>query len=369
LNFDLSEEQRLLQSTARDWFAARYQPADMRRLLDTQAGGRNGGALADHTDALAEMGFLGMLVDPAHGGGGLSVLDLAVVAEEAGRVLAGVPLASTAAEAATLLGQLGGPDADGVLRDLAAGKVTLAVVHGPALDGVERLTGTAEPAPDARRATAYLVVLDGGDRLVLVRRGQGAGPVEQAATDPSRGIARVRFEAAPATVVASGPALQAALARARAVGATILSAEDLGAATRCLELAVEYARQRVAFGRPIGSFQAIKHMCVDMFVAVEQLRPLVWFAAWAADADPGQLPLAAAAARAYAADALERCAADCIQVHGGIGFTWEHDAHLFWRRAKVDRLLYGDAAANRDVVAGLGLAGVAGATAAQPASS
>jgi len=338
LNFDLSEEQRLLQSTARDWFAARYQPADMRRLLDTQAGGRNGGALADHTDALAEMGFLGMLVDPAHGGGGLSVLDLAVVAEEAGRVLAGVPLASTAAEAATLLGQLGGPDADGVLRD-------------------------------ARRATAYLVVLDGGDRLVLVRRGQGAGPVEQAATDPSRGIARVRFEAAPATVVASGPALQAALARARAVGATILSAEDLGAATRCLELAVEYARQRVAFGRPIGSFQAIKHMCVDMFVAVEQLRPLVWFAAWAADADPGQLPLAAAAARAYAADALERCAADCIQVHGGIGFTWEHDAHLFWRRAKVDRLLYGDAAANRDVVAGLGLAGVAGATAAQPASS
>ena len=124
-----------------------------------------------------------------------------------------------------------------------------------------------------------------------------------------------------------------------------------------VDAAVSYAKLRTQFGRTIGSFQAIKHSCVDMFVLTEQLRSLVWFAAWAADADPDQLPMAAAAAHAYAADAFEQCAESAIQVHGGIGFTWEHDAHLYWRRAKVDRLLFGDSAHARDTVAELALAG------------
>jgi alkylation response protein AidB-like acyl-CoA dehydrogenase len=123
-------------------------------------------------------------------------------------------------------------------------------------------------------------------------------------------------------------------------------------------MSVEYARQRVAFGRPIGSFQAIKHMCVDMFVATEQLRSLVWFAAWAADTNSDELATASSAVRAFAADSLELCSASTIQVHGGIGFTWEHDAHLYWRRGKVDRLLYGDAAEHRDAVAKLALQSV-----------
>jgi len=124
-----------------------------------------------------------------------------------------------------------------------------------------------------------------------------------------------------------------------------------------VQMGVAYAKEREAFGRAIGSYQAVKHMLVDAWVGVDQLRSLVWWAAWAADAAPAELPLAASAAKAYAAEAFERAAETCIQVHGGIGFTWEHDAHLFWRRAKVDRLLLGDEAEHLDTVARLVVGG------------
>jgi alkylation response protein AidB-like acyl-CoA dehydrogenase len=145
------------------------------------------------------------------------------------------------------------------------------------------------------------------------------------------------------------------------VAAVVMAAEDLGGADRCVQLGVAYAQQREAFGRAIGSYQAIKHMLVDAWVGVDQLRSLVWWAAWAADASPAELPLAASAAKAYAAEAFERAAGTLIQVHGGIGFTWEHDAHLFWRRAKVDRLLLGDEAEHLDAVARLAVDGALGA--------
>ena len=356
MNFDLSDEQRLLQDTARDWFSGRCAPADMRRLLDGAAGA------PDHTAALAEMGFLGMLVDAGHGGGGLSVLDLAVVAEEAGRVLAGVPLVSTAGQATSLLTACGGGEAaEGVLRDLAAGREVVAVVEAAGLDldhqgDSSGGAGRAGLVLDAARATSLLLVA--GDVLVhLPVSAPGVTVVQDPQLDPTRAIGQVRLEGARGRRIARGAEVTAAAARARDVARAVLAAEDLGSAVRCLETAVEYAGSRVAFGRPIGSFQAIKHSCVDMFVLTEQLRSLVWFAAWAADADPAQLPLAAAAAHAYAADAFEQCAESAIQVHGGIGFTWEHDAHLFWRRAKVDRLLFGDADSARDSVAELALAG------------
>jgi alkylation response protein AidB-like acyl-CoA dehydrogenase len=128
-----------------------------------------------------------------------------------------------------------------------------------------------------------------------------------------------------------------------------------------VQLGVAYAKDRQAFGRPIGSYQAVKHMLVDAWVGVEQLRSLVWWAAWAADAAPGELPLAASAAKAGAASVFEQAAGTLIQVHGGIGFTWEHDAHLFWRRAKVDRLLLGDEAEHLDAVARLAVDGALGA--------
>lgn len=135
-----------------------------------------------------------------------------------------------------------------------------------------------------------------------------------------------------------------------------MAAEDLGAAVACLDLSVAYAKDRHAFGRAIGSFQVIKHMCVDAYIAVEQLRTLVWYAAWCESGEPELFPLVASAARTYAAETLDRCAETQLQVHGGVGATWEHDAHLFWRRAQVDKAVLGDPVHHREVVARAALA-------------
>ena len=333
MNFALDEQQLLLQRTAREWFEAHGGPAAMRAMLD-------GAAAPDLGDALAAVGFLGVLVDEERGGSGLEVLDLAVVAEEAGRTLSTAPLVGGAGWAASLLRSAESEPASWVLSEIASGSERIAVVEE---DGA--------PVIGARDATAFLAV--GGGDLVLGRR-DSAGITEQPQMDPTRGLARVRVPRGKPL----GRVAPEEVERARHVAEVVLAAEDLGTAARCLDMAVDYAKQRVAFGRPIGSFQAIKHTCVDMFAAVEQLRSLVWYAAWCADHDLPQLPVAASAAKAYSAEAVERCASSSIQVHGGIGFTWEHDAHLYWRRAKVDRVLLGDAARHHVRVAELAMARV-----------
>jgi len=333
MNFALDEQQQLLQRTAREWFEAHAGPAEVRRMLD-------GAAPTDHAAALASVGFLGVLVDEAHGGSGLQVLDLAVVAEESGRALSTAPLLSSAGWAASLLRSVDGEAASTLLSGIANGGRRPAVVEesgGVVVDGL--------------RASDFLSVREG---VLWHAPRDGVEITEQPQLDPTRGLARVR----PAGGDALGRVSAEEVERARHVAEVVLAAEDLGAAARCQEMAVDYAKQRVAFGRPIGSFQAIKHMCVDMFAQVEQLRSLVWYGAWCADHDPAQLPLAASAAKAYSAGAVELCASSCIQVHGGIGFTWEHDAHLYWRRAKVDRVLLGDAARHHARVAELVLARV-----------
>ena len=332
MNFALDEQQLLLQRTAREWFEARGGPAAMRAMLD-------GAAAPDIGDALAAVGFLGVLVDEERGGSGLEVLDLAVVAEEAGRTLSTAPLIA-AAWVASLLRSLDTEPASAALSEIASGTMSIAVVEE---DGA--------PVIGALDATSFLAVC--GGELVVGRRDicEIAG---QPQMDPTRGLARVRVPGGKPM----GHIAPEEVERARRVAEVALAAEDLGTAARCLEMAVDYAKQRVAFGRPIGSFQAIKHMCVEMFAAVEQLRSLVWYAAWCADHDLPQLPVAASAAKAYSAEAVELCASTSIQVHGGIGFTWEHDAHLYWRRAKVDRVLLGDSAHHHARVAELALARV-----------
>jgi alkylation response protein AidB-like acyl-CoA dehydrogenase len=251
-------------------------------------------------------------------------------------VLAG-PSLVTAARAAVLLA--GAPD---LAAQLADGSAAFAVLDGP-------VTGSS-PSMDAAGATLFLGLDDGA--LVV---GEGEATPGRP-LDATRGLASVRLIAR--RVLAEDAAQL--WARARQVATVVLAAEDLGAADAAVRMAVGYAQQREAFGRRIGSYQAVKHMLVDAWVGVDQLRSLVWWAAWAADAAPDELPLAASAAKALAAEVLERAAETCIQVHGGIGFTWEHDAHLYWRRAKVDRLLLGDAAEHLDAVARLAVAGALG---------
>jgi alkylation response protein AidB-like acyl-CoA dehydrogenase len=318
VNFDLGPDQRDAAAGAREFFSGRTSPGAARAALE-------GARVEPGRKALADIGFLGITVPEAAGGAGAGVLDLAVVAEQGGAVLAG-PSLVTAARAAVLLA-----DHPDLAAQLADGSAGLAVLDGSA------------PAIDAVDATLFLALEDGA--LVV-----GEGDVEPGRPlDATRGLARVRLTSRRVLASAAGDLW----ARARQVAAVVLAAEDLGAADRCVQLGVAYAQEREAFGRTIGSYQAVKHMLVDAWVGVDQLRSLVWWAAWAADAAPAELPLAAAAAKAYAAEAFERAAETCIQVHGGIGFTWEHDAHLYWRRAKVDRLLLGDAAEHLDTVARL----------------
>ena len=322
MNFELDDDQRAAAAGARDFFTGSASAADARRALE-------GGPVGPGRKALADIGFLGITVPEDAGGAAGSVLDLAVVAEQAGAVLAG-PSLVTAARAAVLLD--GQPD---LLTALADGSTGFAVLDG------------AAPAIDALGADTFLALEDGA--LVV-----GSGELTAGTPmDATRGLASVRLTSRRVLVEDAA----ARWARARDTALVVLAAEDLGAAGRAVALGVEYARVRTAFGRQIGSYQAVKHALVDAWVGVEQLRSLVWWAAWAADAAPQELPLAAAAAKAFAAETLERAAETCIQVHGGIGFTWEHDAHLYWRRAKVDRLLLGDEAEHLDAVAGLVLAG------------
>ncbi|GAA4129263.1 acyl-CoA dehydrogenase family protein [Nocardioides fonticola] len=322
MDFDLSAEQRDLAAAAADFFSSSASPARSRAMLDDRTLAPEPGHAA-----LAGSGFAAITVPESAGGGGGSVLDLAVVAEQAGRVLAG-PSLVTAARVAVLLA---GDDAG--LAELASGERRFAVVD----DGAATL--------DAVGADTFLALA--GDRLVRAEGVVTPGdPI-----DATRGLGMVAL--GEQRVIAEDVALR--WRHAERVARVVLAAEDLGTAGRAVEIGVAYAQQRHAFGRAIGSYQAVKHALVDAYVEVEQLRSLVWWAAWAADEAPEELPLASAAAKAQAATALERAAETLIQVHGGIGFTWEHDAHLYWRRAKVDRFLLGDDVAAYDEVARLAL--------------
>ena len=305
MNFDLSDEQRALGSAARDFFSKAASPADSRNALE------DGSPTAPGLKAVVDTGFHAILQE------GGTVLDLAVVATEAGRVLAAPSIAG-----------FGRVSVLAPEQDLAAG---VAVVDGG-------------PALDAATATVFYALQDGA----LVRGTGTAVPGQP--IDPTRGLADVSLTTTEEVDGADR------WTRALQVGQVLLAAEGLGTAERAVELGVQYAKDRKAFGRAIGSYQAVKHALVNAFVGVEQLRSLVWWAAWAADENPDELPLAAAAAKGLSATVLEQATETLIQVHGGIGFTWEHDAHLFWRRAKVDRLLLGDDVEQYDTVARLALA-------------
>jgi len=325
MNFDLDDDQRDLASAAGDFLASAASPARARKVLD----GAPAEEVGPGRDGWVSSGFATVTVPEAAGGGGGTLVDLAVVAEQAGRVLAGPSLVSYA-RAAVLLADLPEP-----LAALAGGALRVAVVDDP------------RAVLDALGADTFLLLR--GDDLVLASgTATPATPI-----DPTRGLAPVDLGTGEVVL----PGARDRWDRARQVARVILAAEDLGAAARAVELGVAYAKERTAFGRAIGSYQAVKHALVDAYVRVEQLRSLVWWAAWAADDAPDELPLASAAAKGAAAVTLEQAADTLVHVHGGVGFTWEHDAHLYWRRAAVDRLLIGDDVGAFDEVARLATAG------------
>jgi alkylation response protein AidB-like acyl-CoA dehydrogenase len=328
MNFDFSDDQQAIKRTARDFLADRFTAERVRELAESSA--YDEGAWRE----MCELGWAGIFVDEEHGGQGLGVVELVILMEELGYALAPVPFLSNAAAGLAL--QFGGTDEQKAqwLPEIASGEARGTV--GRLDDGEARLV------PDADGADVIVLFTPGGGFIVEGTRAQ-VEPLET--MDPTRRFARVRAQAGDALAGEGGDSPYRI--------ATALSAELTGVAQRAMEMAVDYARERKQFGRPIGSYQAVSHRCAQMLLEVECARSASYYAGWCADAEQETLPLAASMAKAYASDAGWRVAGSSLQVHGGIGFTWEHDLHFFLKRAKVDGLLYGSAAEYRENVAAL----------------
>jgi alkylation response protein AidB-like acyl-CoA dehydrogenase len=338
MRFELSEDQREIQRTARELLAARFPLEKVR-----DAGG------AERWDEIVGLGWPELAIPENQEGQGLGIVELCVVAEEAGYALAPIPLLSTwaaglllaaAGEGARLAGGRRGTvamwDADGG----ADPEVSTLEPDG------DRLTGVKVAVPDAEGADVLVVTTAGG---VLFAVDAADVAIEPAASlDSTRPLFTVRLDGAPG-VRLDGP--REAWSRAWHAIAVAAAAESVGVAARALDMAVAYAKERKQFGRAIGSYQAISHACAQMLLEVEGARAVTYWAAWALDHDPESAPVAAACAKAYASDAAARVTRAALQVHGGIGFTWEHDLHFLLKRAEANAHAWGDARWQREQVA------------------
>jgi alkylation response protein AidB-like acyl-CoA dehydrogenase len=328
VNFDFSDDQQAIKRTARDFLGDRFKPERVRELAEA------GRYDEDGWRQMCELGWAGIFIDEEYGGQGLGIVELVILMEELGYALAPVPFLSNAAAGLAL--QVAGSDEQKArwLPGIASGEA-------PGTVGLMR-NGEARLVPDADSA-AVLVLFAGDGAFVAERAAVEVEPYDT--IDPTRRFARVRAEGGEPLVGDGGDAPHRI--------ATALAAELTGVAQRAMEMAVEYARERKQFGRPIGSYQAVSHRCAQMLLEVEGARSASYYAAWSADAEPETLPLAASMAKAYASDAGWRVTASSLQVHGGIGFTWEHDLHFLLKRAKADGMLYGSAREHRESVARL----------------
>ncbi|MEU8342920.1 acyl-CoA dehydrogenase family protein [Spirillospora sp. NPDC048832] len=358
----VTEEQRELRDALRRFFADRSPSAEVRRLMET-AEGYDPKVWAQMAE---QLGLQGLAIAEEHGGAGFGVRELAVVFEEMGRAVVCAPFLSTIIAAAALEAGEGGHD---LLPGIADGSAiaTLAVAEDGSWDPGDvkavfrdgAVSGSKDFVLDGHIADVVLVAARDGDGVGLYAVEDVSRLVRTPAVtlDQTRKLARIEFDAVPARKVGG----REALLRALDVAAVALAAEQLGGAQRTLDMTVEYVKVRHQFGRPIGSFQAVKHRCADMFVLVESARSAVLNAAAAADESPEELPAAAALAKAYCSDAYFHTAGEAIQLHGGIGFTWEHDAHLYFKRAQGSRQLFGAPDRHRERLAAL--AGLTGAAA------
>jgi alkylation response protein AidB-like acyl-CoA dehydrogenase len=328
MDFDLSDEQRAIKETAREFLSARFSPGKVRELAES------GSYDEARWKEIAELGWPGIAIPADHGGQGLGSVELAVLLEETGFACAPLPLLGSAG-AALLIAEAGSEDQRREwLPRLASGEAIGA--FGGASNGGSTLFCELPRADVA-------VVLDGEGALLAPARELDFEPVET--IDATRSYALVSEP--------GGERLPGDVDPGRDRLAVAIAAELTGVAQRAMEMAVDYAREREQFGRPIGAYQAVSHRCAAMLLAVEESRSLTYYAAWAADAEPESLPLAAAMANARAADAAWEVTASALQVFGGIGFTWEHDLHLWLKRARVAGRMLGTPREHRDRVAEL----------------
>lgn len=366
ISFVRTDEQAMLGSTLREFLSESVDFDKVRDLSTTE----------DAFDeavwgGLRDIGVIGLHIPETLGGAGMTLSETAVVFEELGRVVAAVPLlsnvvasvalmqAGTPAQLATLLpGMAGGDDIAtlAVYEDAHGDPTQSSTVLSASDDGSGEgwvLNGAKRFVTDAPNASMFVVVadLDGSTALAVVRSdAEGVTVKPTPSLDATRPLGTVAFESVS---VGSDDVIRDAALAVRAaidVAATCIAAEQVGGAQRCMEISVEYAKARFQFGRAIGSFQAVKHKCADMLVAVEHARSVAWHAASTIE-DPDESAIAVPLARSVCSDAFIKVAGDTIQVLGGIGFTWEHEAHLYFKRAKSTSLLFGSVDTYRDRLA------------------
>jgi alkylation response protein AidB-like acyl-CoA dehydrogenase len=384
MKFAFTEDQETLRAAARAFLADNSSSAQVRQVMETGLGydpevwRRIGG----------ELGWTSVIVPEAYGGAGLTYVDLVALMEELGGALLCAPFLSTICLAANAL-LVGGNETQKQehLPGIACGETVATLAHS---ERNGRWDAAAIEARARREGAEYVLdgvksfVLDGHSAALLIvaarregSRGEEGVSVFVVPAD-TPGIERRRLPTMDQTRPQAEIVLRDVHLPASAVlgdegdgwrilratldlAAVALSAEQVGGAQRCLDMSVQYAKERVQFGRPIGSFQAIKHKCADMLLLVESARSASYYAAWAAAEDDAELPALASLAKAYCSDAYFRCAAESIQIHGGVGFTWEYDVHLYFKRAKSTETLLGDSPYHRELVArriGLGQSGV-----------
>jgi alkylation response protein AidB-like acyl-CoA dehydrogenase len=360
LDFEFSEDQELLRATVRRFLSERAPIAYVREMLDDERGTTD-----DVWSGLAALGVAGLLVPEATGGAGMGMVDMAVALEELGRAVHPGPFASSAVGAVSLVALAGSDEARADLLPALASGASMGTValenpedfHAtPGSDGWT-LTGAAAHVPDAAGADSIVVTATTNEGEVgafaVGRDAPGLAVAPTSTVDGTRKFATVTLADAPARRLGAGDATGAIAESADRLGIAAV-VDGVGASSRALELAVEYAKERRQFDRPIGSFQAVQHLCADMLRAVELARAGAYYACWAADAaDPAERHRAATMAQAFAADELYTVGASLIQVHGGIGFTWEHDAHLYYKRLLTLKELAGGSPGQLEELASL----------------
>jgi alkylation response protein AidB-like acyl-CoA dehydrogenase len=352
MNFDFSDDQKALKSEARRFLDANCPPARVRAVLDDDATAYD----AALWKAVGEQGWLGAAIPEAHGGLGLGHLELCAIAEELGRAVAPIPFASTVyilaeavmlagddAQKAAILPLIAGGEIIGALATSEGPGVTTAVTLQASVSG-GRLNGVKLPVTDGDIANLCIVLAkeNGQPGLFLVDLdGEGVSREPLKTLDPTRDAARLTFHNAPAQRLGAAGEGISLLEQVLDRAAVLLAFEQCGGADKCLEMAKAYALERYAFGRVIASYQAIKHKLADMYVKNELARSNAYYGAWALNTGAPELPVAASAARIAASEAFWFASKENIQTHGGIGFTWEVDCHLYYRRSRQLSLVAG----------------------------
>jgi acyl-CoA dehydrogenase len=345
MNFDFSDDQKLLRKTAREYLSEHAPLSLCRAVLES-----NESYSATLWKGVAEMGWLGTAIPEEYGGAGFGGLELACIAEEIGRALAPIPFGSSAYLVSQALLLAGSPaQKKAWLPKLASGECIGAFAHAER-PGEPSVTGLTTTLANGKLSGAKIAVLDGniahlglitaksGNQVVLAfvdLTGAGVERTPVKSVDPSRSLASIRFTNAPAELLADAAGGAALLNKLLDRAAVLMAFEQLGGAERAFEITREYCQGRYAFGRSIASFQALKHRLADLYVEIELTRSNAYYGAWALSNDRPELGVAACGARAIATDTFELASQEMVQLHGGVGYTWEYDCHLFYRRAKL----------------------------------